>query len=701
MRHPNERKVSFQRELRVFLMSTHTDLETRQLVEHVLGNNALSKLPSAKSSLADVVASAVALFDRENVLDNSFFQELAGKFPRRLNEIEELRCGAEERRLPADAKANLDPSAQSRASKVAELERLLLLRERSTAFDQDLKSQIEQLVHEIREGLEFRRGSQVAGTELIKVIGTGNFGTIWLSRDLETGEDRATKVFHLNRLSEGLMLWRYRRSIRAMKLLRDHRETPPTVVRIHEASIDTLAFSMEFLDHGNLENIARRGWTLGRKIDVFLDICRAVAFAHAVGVIHRDIKPANVVMDSTRGPVLTDFDISDIKFVTSLSVAEGSLGTPVFAAPEQLDESRESDERADVYSLGRLLYFFLLERSPGYEIERDPSLKRLSQIPASITTVIRKATQWEPNRRYNSVAGLMQELRDYQSLGASVRARIGEVRRWSRRNTWLLSTSMLAVASLSGFASYQGTVAHEQELLANEARQERDKAKNARLEAEKASHALGEAIDDLEKTRKKLEELADKERTLTGQIAQYETKLLVLNENLPTLKGIEQNKAVERKIMLERELEALKNLQHQLDMELLDARKEVEKKVRAAKEARLRVARSLRNSQVPTLAESPLEEQGDTAHTKDIKCGDNVCDVADGESVRNCTRDCVFGSDLFEAKVDSSCGDLECDGDEDCKRCPADCACPFGLECKKTGSKYLCMAPLTTRARGD
>ena len=126
-------------------------------------------------------------------------------------------------------------------------------------------------------------------------------------------------------------------------------------------------------------------------------------------------------------------DISDIKFVTRLSVADRQgLGTPVFAAPEQLEEGDQATERSDVYSLGRLLYFLLLGRSPGYQVERDPQLENLAEFPAPLVQVVRRATQFDPLRRYANVDEMMAEpcarpwkdprrwARDLRRLGKSV-----------------------------------------------------------------------------------------------------------------------------------------------------------------------------------------------------------------------------------------------------------------------------------------
>jgi hypothetical protein len=340
----------------------------------------------------------------------------------------------------------------SRLEQVVALEELLLERARHLRdgrFPVDLGARIDALISDIMAGGRPKAGEFVAGAWLIKPVGNGNFGTIWLAAD-EEGREVAVKVFHLEKLGEGVMLWRFRRSIRAMSHLAADRRRPATIAPLLDVEPDGLAFSMPYLSGGNLETIGQRGWTLSVKLNCFLEICRAVAFAHQVGIIHRDIKPANVVLDPSGRPVLTDFDISDIKFATKLS-SVGGLGTPIFAAPEQLEEGDKADERSDVYSLGRLLHFMLLERSPGHQIEADPTLENLRNFPQALVMIVRRACQIDPARRYPSVQRLIRDIEEHQTGWAAVRAQGRCARRWVRMN-WavLLITSLLSGGSLAG-----------------------------------------------------------------------------------------------------------------------------------------------------------------------------------------------------------------------------------------------------------
>ena len=332
----------------------------------------------------------------------------------------------------------------------------------------EASAEIDALVRAIKRRFKPDEGTIVAKSRLVKVLGVGNFGTIWEGEEVNTGHRVAVKIFRLERLAEGQMLFRFRKSIRAMRLLSERKrlekvpEARGTIVQFGMADPTGLAFSMDLLPNGNLDDIAKRGWTVEHKLDVCGRVATAVAYSHAAGVIHRDIEPANVVLDDEGKAVLTDFDIADIKFATSMSTTvEGGLGTPVFAAPEQLVDAELADERSDVYSLGRLLQYMLLERSPGYQIEKDPALENLAAFPPALVEIVRKATQYDPARRFISVRDFQDALAKNRTGAAALRARITRLRRWSRHNWAIVTILGLLIAAITVAAVYQTRVADE------------------------------------------------------------------------------------------------------------------------------------------------------------------------------------------------------------------------------------------------
>jgi tRNA A-37 threonylcarbamoyl transferase component Bud32 len=374
------------------------------------------------------------------------------------------------------------------------------------AFHQ-LSSEIDELVASIKSRFRPQDGDVVAGAKLVKVIGVGNFGVVWQGIDAQTQQPVAVKIFRTERLAEGQMLMRFRRSIRAMQILGEEKrlarapEALGTIVGFVRADPSGLAFTMELLTGGNLDDAARFGWTIEQKLEILSRVMTAVAYSHDNGVIHRDIKPANIVLNSFGDSVLTDFDIADVKFATSMStLAEGQLGTPIFAAPEQIQDADQADGRSDVYSLGRLLHYLLTGQSPGYVVERDPSLRDLAPFPVAIVEVVRKATQHDPQRRFQSVREMQQALLRCRSGGAALWAQASLARRWARHNWAVLVIGMILLGGGASGTAWQANVAIREA-------QYRRAEEEMRTKFEALSTRLSESIQEKDQTIERIQDL--------------------------------------------------------------------------------------------------------------------------------------------------------------------------------------------------
>jgi serine/threonine protein kinase len=295
-----------------------------------------------------------------------------------------------------------------------------------TQYGQTLKEEVAQIGARLRKSPPPRMGDVVAGAKLIGVLGKGGFGTVYDAVEHATGERRAVKVFDFDRLTVGLTMYHFRKGVRVMQLLNRVENKPESVVRLHETEPAMLAFSMDLLDGQDLSNIAERGWDITKKLEVFRTICHGVKFAHEHGVIHRDIKPPNIVMNRGR-PVLTDFDIADLLFAKTQS--SHAAGTATYAAPEELSGRGRRKASGDVFSLGRLLLFLLLERDP--EIHGTDMGTIPKDYPA-LAGVIETSTRFEPKDRYQSVTELLRALPEDARVPAPQRS---PGRRWSRQVT--------------------------------------------------------------------------------------------------------------------------------------------------------------------------------------------------------------------------------------------------------------------------
>jgi hypothetical protein len=202
----------------------------------------------------------------------------------------------------------------------------------------------------------------------------------------------------------------------------------------------------------------------------------------------------------------------------------------LFAAPEQLDNADNANERSDIYSLGRVLCFLLLERSPGFQVEDDPKLDNLAGFPTALVAIVRRATQVKPARRFATVDEMRVALEQCLTGWAATKAKVNNAVRWFRVNFAVLSVLLLVATSAIVIAVLQTRRADEQAKLAAE--QTKLAAEQARLAASESSarariEALQAEIDNLltqlsaakdEATRlglqKQLEELQQRERQM-------------------------------------------------------------------------------------------------------------------------------------------------------------------------------------------
>lgn len=278
---------------------------------------------------------------------------------------------------------------------------------------QEQQKGIDRLVGALKQTASPRTGDVVVGARLVTVVGKGNFGVVWQATEIDSGKSVAVKIFDSDRLGLSLALYHFRRGVRAMEHLCSAEDRPQSIVALLRTDTAKLAFSMQFVESGCLENIRSRGWSTGKKLEVFHELCTAVRFAHRHGVLHRDIKPLNVIIGANGLPVLTDFDIADLLFAgTQTTLASGTVS---YSAPEQLSHNTRRDATGDVYSLGRVLHFLLAEQTPPLVFQPELALQGLMDLtedraPIGLIRIIYKCTKLEPDERYAHVDELLVDL---------------------------------------------------------------------------------------------------------------------------------------------------------------------------------------------------------------------------------------------------------------------------------------------------
>jgi streptogramin lyase len=291
-----------------------------------------------------------------------------------------------------------------------------------------------------------------------ELIGQGGMGVVYRARDLRLKRIVALKVMAPELAADQRFRERFAREAElAMSL--EH----PNVVPIHDAGeLDgRLYLVMRLVEGTDLRALLREEGALEprRALAIVGQVAHALDAAHTKGLVHRDVKPSNVLLDRDEHVYLADFGLTR-SFGSTSSTDGPSVGTPAYLAPEQI-EGQEIDGRADVYSLGCLLYECLTGAPPfaassrlavawAHLEEEPPSVtERRGELAPAIDAVVRKAMAKDPNDRYATCG----------ELSTAAEAALGlQRRRQSRLRRALLVVAVVAViaAAVGLFATRAG-----------------------------------------------------------------------------------------------------------------------------------------------------------------------------------------------------------------------------------------------------
>jgi WD40 repeat protein len=290
----------------------------------------------------------------------------------------------------------------------------------------------------------------------------------------------------------------------------------PSIIPVYDAGRRTTGepfYSMKLVSGRSLANLIAELPTLQRRYELLpnvIAVADAMAYAHSKGLVHRDLKPANVLVGAFGETVIIDWGVAkDLKKnqpiagspdvavaggPDGVTVAGAVLGTPAYMAPEQA-AGQPVDERADVYSLGAILYQVLAGEPPHDASQPDlmmrvlagnviPLDERQADIPPDLLTIVHRAMARDPRERYPSARELADDLRRFQTgqLVTSHTYSTWElVKRWvyRRRLAVAASTVLLAALAVVGVASIRRVV--RARVVAEEATRTAESRANALL----------------------------------------------------------------------------------------------------------------------------------------------------------------------------------------------------------------------------
>src|SRR6266540_1753049 len=250
---------------------------------------------------------------------------------------------------------------------------------------------------------------------VLRKIGEGGMGTVYVGEHIEIGKEVAIKILHPAFSTEKELVERFRREARAAS-----RIGHPNIIDVTDfgTTDDGCAyFVMEYLDGIDLADVLTHERRLEhtRACQIAIQICRALGVAHAAGVVHRDLKPENIFLVSRDGKAdfvkVLDFGIArsagPSRQLTNPGVA---MGTPEYMAPEQA-MGGPVDRRSDIYSVGALLYEMVTGSAPvGRASELVAPRVLRNELPDEVDRTILRALEPDPERRYQTMAQLEYDI---------------------------------------------------------------------------------------------------------------------------------------------------------------------------------------------------------------------------------------------------------------------------------------------------
>jgi serine/threonine protein kinase len=262
------------------------------------------------------------------------------------------------------------------------------------------------------EDFNLRKGEVIANRYTVQgIVGRGGMGCIYKVFDNTLDEVVALKTLLPEFVKEKLVVERFFNEARIARGL-----SHPNIVRVHDigrSSNGMVYISMEMVGGRSLRSLIDKlqpGQRLPTNavLRMFDGLCAALEYAHQY-TIHRDLKPENVMVQKDGSVKLMDFGISKLMSNPNLTSASMVMGTPHYMSPEQLKNTANVDARADVYSLGIMLYEVLTGDKP---MGGKAASETVHDVPASLDPIIGKCLKSDPAQRFQTMSELRKALRD-------------------------------------------------------------------------------------------------------------------------------------------------------------------------------------------------------------------------------------------------------------------------------------------------
>jgi serine/threonine protein kinase len=260
--------------------------------------------------------------------------------------------------------------------------------------------------------------------QILKKLGQGSKGTVYLGRDPYIERQVAIKIYRIPEDKGPKVVKKYQKRF-FVEAQSAGRLMHQNIVAIYDADLyeDLCYITMEYVEGQTLERFCDPHTLLPveKASEIAFSVCTGLEYAHQNGVIHRDIKPSNIILSSTGQPKITDFSIAFMKRGDS-TLVQGLFGSPSYMSPEQVKEETIT-EQTDLFSLGSVLYELLtgkkaFEGNNDYAVmykivnEDPPPISEIKpELPKFFDEIFAKALAKDTSRRYKNSMDFAYDLR--------------------------------------------------------------------------------------------------------------------------------------------------------------------------------------------------------------------------------------------------------------------------------------------------
>ena len=298
-------------------------------------------------------------------------------------------------------------------------------------------------------------GISVGHYRIIREIGSGGMGDVFLAEDTELGREVALKFLRSDICRDEACRVRFKREAQTAAKL-----SHPNIVTIYEVSEyrERPFLVMEHVEGRSCQELIKRDdMDIEKIIDFTRQISEGLQEAHDNGIIHRDIKPSNIVIDSRGRCRLLDFGLAAVQGTEKITRSGYAIGTAGYMSPEQVN-GEEADQRSDIFSLGVVLYEMITGRQPFIKDagaatlhaivseQPEPMARYKTGITPKLQQVADKALEKDRDMRYQHVGDMLADLKRIKremSLNSNETSEVYVISRPARRFPWLLPGSLI------------------------------------------------------------------------------------------------------------------------------------------------------------------------------------------------------------------------------------------------------------------